>query len=271
MPSMMALGPRLLLLATGILGFSVVLALVQTGMTAAVDLAALDALASMHHGPLDPVMIATTDLGNSNVLGYLTSLVAGSAWIVGSRRPALFMAVGYVLSGIASGVLKAAITRPRPPATYLIPELLSQTDRAIWAAIAVVLAVLLWRTRWRWPAAVGAAFLVIAVWLSAPAISTPGIDSLPSGHALRSMVLGLGVVYVSPMRLRRPALIGIAAVLLAIGVSRVYLGHHHPSDVVAGWFAGLALVVALSLIPPFGPASIRSAIAGGSGESLPPA
>ena len=61
-------------------------------------------------------------------------------------------------------------------------------------------------------------------------------------------------------------------ILLAIGVSRVYLGEHHPSDVIAGWFAGLALVCALALLPFF---RVREAVApaesvrpGGAGRDL---
>jgi membrane-associated phospholipid phosphatase len=260
---------RLLLLTAGVLGFGVVLALVRIGSTAAMDLAALDLLSSLHGGPLDPVMIATTDLGSAKVLGYLTIVAAGWAWSVGSRGPALFLIVGYVLSGIVSDALKAAIARPRPPATFQIPELLAQTDSAIWATVGLVLAVMLWRSRWRWPAVAGAAFMVSAISFDAASISTPGLDSLPSGHALRSIILTLSVLYISPTRPGRPALIAVAAVLLAIGVSRLYLGHHYPTDVVAGWFAGLALLSAMSLIPPFGPAAIRQAMVGGSGESRP--
>lgn len=266
-----AMRTRLLLIAAGIFGFGVMLALVQAGSTAAMDLAALDLLASLHGGPLDPVMIATTDLGNANVLGYLTILVAGAAWTLGSGRAALFPAVGYLLSAVVSDALKAAIARPRPPATFQIPELLAQTDRAIWAAIGVILAAVLWRSRWRWPAVAGAVFIVSAIWFDTASISTPGLDSLPSGHSLRSLVLALSVVYVSPTRPGRPALIAVAAVLLAIGISRVYLGHHQPTDVVAGWFAGLALVSALSLIPPFRSAAIASIMGGRSWEARPPA
>ena len=261
---------RLLGLVAGIAAFSGLASLAMSGSINGVDLAALDAFASLHGGPLDLVMIGTTDLGNANVLGYLTILAAGSAWTLASGRAALFLAVGYVLSGVVSDALKAAIARPRPAATFQIPELPNEADRAIWAATAVILAVLLWRSRWRWPAAGGAAFLVFAIWFDAASISTPGLDSLPSGHALRSMALALGVVYVSPPRLPRPALIAAATAVVAIGISRVYLGHHHPSDVVAGWFGGVALVSALSLIPPFRPAAIRSAVNGQSWESRPP-
>lgn len=242
---------RLLLVAVGVLGFAFVAILVGNGSTAALDTATLDAFVPLHGGPLDPLMIATTDLGNSNVLGFLTILAAGIVWAGGSGRTAVFLVLGYVLSGIASDALKAAIARPRPPLTYQITELPAQTDRAIWAALAIVLALALWRSRWRWPAAAGAAFMVLSIWFDTASIATPGLDSFPSGHAMRSMVLAVSVLVVGPVRPTRASIVALATVVIAIGISRVYLGHHHPTDVIAGWFAGVAIVATLSLLPPF--------------------
>jgi undecaprenyl-diphosphatase len=54
-----------------------------------------------------------------------------------------------------------------------------------------------------------------------------------------------------PWRPSRPVVVASALVLLAIGVSRVYLGEHHPSDVVAGWLAGTSFICGMSLIPAF--------------------
>lgn len=68
--------------------------------------------------------------------------------------------------------------------------------------------------------------------------------SFPSGHSLNSMVvLGLLTVLAvrqRPGRLRRTLLVTIGAFLvLVIGFSRVYLGVHWPSDVLAGWLTGV--------------------------------
>lgn len=68
--------------------------------------------------------------------------------------------------------------------------------------------------------------------------------SFPSGHATDSTAtyLALALLFVSAQassRVRRYG-IGVAAVMIAlIGASRVYLGVHYPTDVLAGWCCGL--------------------------------
>lgn len=69
-------------------------------------------------------------------------------------------------------------------------------------------------------------------------------SSFPSGHAMLSTVvfLTLGTLlgrFTAEWRLRAYFL-GIALTLcLLVGVSRVYMGVHYPTDVLAGWVAGL--------------------------------
>ena len=69
--------------------------------------------------------------------------------------------------------------------------------------------------------------------------------SFPSGHAMLSAVifLTLGALLARIQRRRRlkAYVISVAIVLtLMIGASRVYLGVHWPTDVLAGWCAGAA-------------------------------
>lgn len=69
--------------------------------------------------------------------------------------------------------------------------------------------------------------------------------SFPSGHAMNSaaIYLTLGVLMARAVEGRRLKLycVGAAAVLtLLIGASRVYLGVHYPTDVLAGWTVGAA-------------------------------
>ncbi len=71
----------------------------------------------------------------------------------------------------------------------------------------------------------------------------PGDPSFPSGHAAVAAVvyltLGLLLARTLPKRSLKVYVVGLAVLLtLAVGTSRVYLGLHWPSDVVAGWTLG---------------------------------
>lgn len=69
--------------------------------------------------------------------------------------------------------------------------------------------------------------------------------SFPSGHAMMATVtyltLGSMLAGIAPGRATRIYILGVATLLaLMVGVSRIYLGVHWPSDVLAGWCAGFA-------------------------------
>jgi undecaprenyl-diphosphatase len=77
--------------------------------------------------------------------------------------------------------------------------------------------------------------------------------SFPSGHAMLSAVvyLTLGVLITRFARRRRVKAFALtAAVLLTliVGASRVYLGVHWPTDVLAGWCVGAAWAMACWLV-----------------------
>jgi undecaprenyl-diphosphatase len=77
--------------------------------------------------------------------------------------------------------------------------------------------------------------------------------SYPSGHALMSLVILLTIAILAGRWMRRAhfrRLLYTTAILLAlvIGFSRMYLGVHYPSDVLAGLLAGFAWVHACLLL-----------------------
>jgi undecaprenyl-diphosphatase len=65
--------------------------------------------------------------------------------------------------------------------------------------------------------------------------------SFPSGHAANAMITYLAIGLLLPVRQRNRAIaVGIGlAMALQVGISRVMLGVHWPTDVIGGWAFGL--------------------------------
>jgi undecaprenyl-diphosphatase len=108
-------------------------------------------------------------------------------------------------------------------------------------------------------ASIGNSLLKISIARERPDLLEPIIEergfSFPSGHAALSMVAygtyGTLAVLVwrssLPAWARRATVAGCAVLVFLVGLSRIWLGVHYPTDVAAGWIAG-AVVVLLSAV-----------------------
>lgn len=73
--------------------------------------------------------------------------------------------------------------------------------------------------------------------------------SFPSGHAMGSATLACVLTLLAwHTRWRWPVAVIAAAFVLLVGLSRVYLGVHYPSDILAGWSVATAWAVAVYLL-----------------------
>jgi undecaprenyl-diphosphatase len=78
-------------------------------------------------------------------------------------------------------------------------------------------------------------------------------SSFPSGHSALSPIVYFTLAGIlaagEPNRAAKTLMVGAAAALvLAIGVSRVYLGVHWPTDVLGGWAMGAAVALLATLV-----------------------
>ena len=84
-------------------------------------------------------------------------------------------------------------------------------------------------------------------------LPAPASFSFPSGHALFSFCFFAGIAVILPPRLKHAGAklalwLITSALIVGIGFSRVYLGVHYPSDVLAGYLAGLVWVATVRLV-----------------------
>jgi undecaprenyl-diphosphatase len=131
------------------------------------------------------------------------------------------------------------------------------------AALATLILVLVRARHWAWLLGYGLA-VELAVFITAnyvvarprPSVphvgSTPSTYSFPSGHTAATFVIYGGIALAVTHRTRSRGLLvavwGLAVTITAwVGLSRMYEGEHHPTDVFAGLLLGLAALGAAAI------------------------
>lgn len=166
---------------------------------------------------------------------------AALEWMAAHRAPALdafFAAVTwlgslYVLAPLALLVLLALLWRGRG-----CDGLLLALGLGVAALLSSTLKELIARARPE---------------LFAPLAPMPGDGSFPSGHMTQAAAFALAFFMLGRRREWRglPALgVLLALIAVSVGVSRVYLQVHYPTDVAAGLLLGLAWVLGLEQLTP---------------------
>ena len=149
---------------------------------------------------------------------------------------------------------------------WLTPIMKVITYMGNWQTITVICLILLafrkTRLTYGVPLSIGALFVSLANKGIKAIVMRPRPDqamflieqggwSFPSGHSITSMFFYGMVIWLIRRNVTDRRLADILTVLLAIpmvliGVSRVYLGVHYPTDVLAGWCLGVLVVVAIA-------------------------
>jgi undecaprenyl-diphosphatase len=159
------------------------------------------------------------------------------------RQPGLLGALGWLRPVTELGSTGAVI------AVGLAAVLIGMALRRPWLGLSGALTIAL--------ASVANSLVKLTIARERPELLEPIIEergfSFPSGHAALSAV-AYGVIAVlvarSPLPLLAKQVIAglMAALVLAVGASRVWLGVHYPTDVLAGWLAGVLVVNGYALL-----------------------
>jgi undecaprenyl-diphosphatase len=185
----------------------------------------------------------------------------------------LDLSFGQLLDNVLEGDGIAVLDRPvvrflaahRQPWSIIVARVITDVGSPVGAAVTAVVvgAALAWIRRSWLPLLVivlGASGIGIInmavkrlVSRSRPPLVTavlgePGF-SFPSGHTAGTTVVWLLSAWMIGRQVGRVAVwTGTLLMIIAVGVSRVYLGVHFPSDVLAGWALGAAWALTVALV-----------------------
>jgi undecaprenyl-diphosphatase len=72
--------------------------------------------------------------------------------------------------------------------------------------------------------------------------------SFPSGHAMIAIAVYGFLIYlvykkISNKKIKIPLIILLTIIIISIGLSRIYVGVHYPSDILGGYVISLAILI----------------------------
>jgi undecaprenyl-diphosphatase len=198
-----------------IVAFVVISALVQFDVTMAFDESIIASIASARNTPADAVMIAITTTSDLFPIYFSPIIIFSFILLIKkkTRRISAILLLAIMLSTLATTYVKEVIDRERPTSYEFKPDL-------------------------------GFDYEVQQDVISRFA------SSFPSGHAARSAAFALIVSFL----IRNRTVLGIPAGMLmwafpaSVAFSRVYIGAHYPTDVIAGALLGIIVANAISRI-----------------------
>jgi FMN phosphatase YigB (HAD superfamily) len=81
--------------------------------------------------------------------------------------------------------------------------------------------------------------------------ASPSDYAFPSGHTFAATALCAALVVIAwPTRWRWPVLAGGVVIALTMGISRIAIEYHYPSDVAAAWALGVAVALGVRMLVP---------------------
>lgn len=191
------------------------------------------------------------------------AVLTGGAWIFGWMAEDLAEGDTRVDNRVADWLHGHAT----PGWTTFFENVTRLGNLTVLVAVVVIAAVVLARRRWITElqllllAAIGAEILTVGLKLGfererpffADPLATESTYSFPSGHASVSLAVygTLGFISARHLATRRnqvAVLAGATALVLLIGFSRLYLGVHFLTDVIAGFSIGVAWVALCAVL-----------------------
>jgi membrane-associated phospholipid phosphatase len=204
---------------------------------------------------LDEVLFGVgTSFGDGTGLVLLTGVVIAGLLATRRSRDALFVGICVVSASVVVRLAKDVFDAPRPDTVGIYSALVPDIPRMVVVVIALAISIGGQLTRWRVLSfVIGASLLALLAGQMLGARLVPvirGHDSFPSGHAMNSMALAFAVVLITLRRwpADRWAVVVATTYAVVIGISRVYLGTHYVSEVLAGWALATAWVFCCWLV-----------------------